>query len=80
MKLISKTSSIVITDTYEIELTAGNSTTSGSNSVIVIDYLDDRGKVIDTVFEDKSGNDLSDDPELFEAVMEFLETFPQDNL
>lgn len=78
MKLISKTSSIVITDTYEIELTAGNST--NSTTVIVIDYLDDRGKVIDTVFEDKSGNDLSDDPELFEAVMEFLETLPQDNL
>ena len=78
MKLISKTSSIVITDTYEIDLTAGNSTTS--TTVIVIDYLDDRGKVIDTVFEDKSGNDLSDDPELFEAVMEFLETLPQDNL
>ena len=78
MKLISKTSSIVITDTYEIELTAGNST--NSTTVIVIDYLDDRGKVIDTVFEDKSGNALSDDPELFEAVMEFLETLPQDNL
>ena len=78
MKLISKTSSIVITDTYEIELTAGNST--NSTTVIVIDYLDDRGKVIDTVFEDKSGNDLSDDPELFEEVMEFLETLPQDNL
>ena len=65
MKLISKTNSMVITETYEIELTAGN-------SVIVIDYLDDRGKVIDTVLEDKSGNDLSDDPELFEDIMEFL--------
>ena len=65
MKLISKTSNSVITETYEIELTAGN-------SVIVIDYLDDRGKVIDTVLEDKSGNDLSDDPELFEDIMEFL--------
>ena len=65
MKLISKTSNSVITETYEIELTAGN-------SVIVIDYLDNRGKVIDTVLEDKSGNDLSDDPELFEDIMEFL--------
>ena len=73
MKLISKTSSIVITVTYEIELSAGN-------SVIVIDYLDDRGNVIDTVFRDEQGNDLSDDPNLFEAVMEFLETFPEDNL
>lgn len=65
MKLISKTSNSVITETYEIELTAGN-------SVIVIDYLDNRGKVIDTLLEDKSGNDLSDDPELFEDIMEFL--------
>jgi hypothetical protein len=73
MKLISKTSSMVITDTYEIELTAGN-------SVIVIDYFDDRGKVIDTRFQDEDGNDLSDDPGLFEAVMEFLEEFPQDEL
>ena len=73
MKLISKTSSMVITETYEIELTTGN-------TVIVIDYLDDRGKVIDTVLEDKSGNDLSDDPGLFEDIMAFLETFPQDNL
>ena len=73
MKLISKTSSMVITDTYEIELTAGN-------TVIVIDYLDDRGKVIDTRFQDEQGNDLSDDPGLFEAVMEFLEEHPEDNL
>ena len=73
MKLISKTSSIVITETYEIELTAGN-------RVIVIDYLDDSGKVIDTVFRDEDGNDLSDDPGLFEAVMEFLEEYPEDNL
>ena len=73
MKLISKTSNSVITETYEIELTAGN-------SVIVIDYLDDRGKVIDTVFRDEDGNDLSDDPGLFEAVMEFLEEHPEDNL
>ena len=72
MKLISKTSSIVITDTYEIELTAGN-------KVIVIDYLDDRGKVIDTVFQDERGVEINDD-ELEEAIVEFLETFPEDNL
>jgi len=72
MKLISKTSSIVITDTYEIELTAGN-------KVIVIDYLDDRGKVIDTVLQDERGVEINDD-ELEEAIVEFLETFPEDNL
>ena len=73
MKLISKICQTVTTETFEIELTAGN-------SVIMIDYLDDRGKVIDTVFRDEDGNDLSDDPGLFEAVMEFLEEFPQDEL
>ena len=73
MKLISKTSSIVITETYEIELTTGS-------RVIVIDYLNDSGKVIDTVFRDEDGNDLSDCPGLFEAVMEFLEEHPEDNL
>jgi len=72
MKLISKTSSYVITDTYEIELTAGN-------KVIVIDYLDDRGKVIDTVLQDERGVEINDD-ELEEAIVEFLETFPEDNL
>ena len=66
MKLISKTSSKVITDTYEIELTAGN-------SVIVIDYLDDKGILIETLIQDEQGNDLSDDVGLFEAVTEFLE-------
>ncbi len=66
MKLISKTRSTVITETHEIELTAGN-------RVTVIDYLTETGKVIDTVFRDEAGNDLSDDPLLFEAVIEFLE-------
>lgn len=66
MKLIRKTSSAVITDTYEIELTAGN-------KVVIIDYLNETGKV-DTAFRDENGNDLSDDPVLFDAVMEFLET------
>ncbi len=72
MKLISKTSSYVSTDTYEIELTAGN-------KVIVIDYLDDRGKVIDTVLQDERGVEINDD-ELEEDIVEFLETFPEDNL
>jgi hypothetical protein len=66
MKLISKTSSMVITDTYEIELSAGN-------SVIVIDYLDDSGKVIDTRFQDAQGNDLSNDLGDYDAVMEFID-------
>jgi len=67
MKLISKTTSAVITETFEIELTAGN-------TVYVIDYLNESGKVIDTVFRDEDGNDLSDDPGLYDAILEFLES------
>jgi hypothetical protein len=66
MKLISKTFQTVTTETFEIELTAGN-------SVIIVDYFDEQGKVIDTKFIDEQGNDLSDDPVLFEAIIEFLE-------
>ena len=66
MKLIKKTTEQVITETFEIELTAGN-------KVFVIDYLDERGKVIDTVFRDEDGFELDDDPGLFDAIIEFLE-------
>jgi len=65
MKLISKICQTVTTETFEIELTAGN-------SVIMIDYLDDRGKVIDTVLQDERGVEINDD-ELEEAIVEFLE-------
>ena len=63
MKLISKI--VRTTETFEIELTAGN-------SVIMIDYLDDRGKVIDTVLQDERGVEIDDD-DLVEAIEEFLE-------
>jgi hypothetical protein len=65
MKLISKICQTVTTETFEIELTAGN-------SVIMIDYLDDRGKVIDTVLQDERGVEINDD-ELEEAIVKFLE-------
>lgn len=70
MKLISQTLEHVFTETFEIELTAGN-------RVFVKDYLDARGKVIDTEFRDADGRDLSDDPGLFEAIIEFLEELEQ---
>jgi len=66
MKLIKKTTEHVITETFEIELTAGN-------KVFVIDYLNERGKVIDTVFRDENGYDLSNDPDLYDHILEFLE-------
>jgi hypothetical protein len=65
MKLISKTCQTVTTETFEIELTAGN-------RVIMIDYLDDRDKVIDTVLQDEMGIEI-DDEDLIEAIEEFLE-------
>ena len=58
MKLVSKTRQAVITETFEIELTAGN-------TVFVKDYLDENGR------------DLSDDPGLFDAIIEFLEELEQ---
>jgi hypothetical protein len=70
MKLVSKTRQAVITETFEIELTAGN-------TVFVKDYLDEKGKVIDTEFRDENGRDLSDDPGLFDAIIEFLEELEQ---
>jgi hypothetical protein len=70
MKLVSKTRQAVITETFEIELTAGN-------TVFVKDYLDETGKVIDTEFRDENGRDLSDDPGLFDAIIEFLEELEQ---
>lgn len=66
MRVIKKTKEAVITETFEIELTAGN-------KVYVIDYLNESGKVIDTVFRDEDGNDLSDDAALYEAVCEVID-------
>ena len=70
MKLVRKTLEHVFTETFEIELTAGN-------RVFVKDYLDARGKVIDTEFRDADGKDLSDDPGLFEEIIKFLEESDQ---
>jgi len=47
---------------------------TAGNTVFVIDYLNESGKVIDTVFRDEDGNDLSDDPGLYDAIIEFLES------
>ena len=70
MKLITTTREAVITETFEIELTDGN-------RVFVKDYLNESGKVIDTEFRDENGRDLSDDPVLFEEIIQFLEELGQ---
>jgi len=69
MKLVNKTRQAVITETFEIELPNGD-------TVFVIDYLDDSGKVIDTVFRDENGFELGGGP-LFDAIIEFLEELEQ---
>ena len=65
MKLVSTHVETITTERYQIQLTAGN-------IVTVTDYLDERGKVIDTVFRDEDGFDI-DDPALLEYVIEFIE-------
>lgn len=65
MKLVSKHVETITTERYQVQLTAGN-------IVIVTDHLDERGKVIDTVFRDEDGFDI-DDPALLESVIEFIE-------
>lgn len=67
MKLINKVVETVITETFTIELKTGK-------KIIAIDYLDERGKVIDSVIRDEHGNNI-DDPIIYEEVISFLEHF-----
>lgn len=69
MKLVSKTVEAIVTETFVLENELGE-------KVTVIDYLDDRGKVIDTIVRDKNGNDI-DDPILYENVISFLESIEE---
>ena len=66
MKLVSKTVEAIVTETFVLENELGE-------KVTVIDYLDDRGKVIDTIVRDENGNDIND-PILYENVISFLES------
>jgi hypothetical protein len=65
MKLISQQKEAVITETSIIEL-------DSKQKVIVIDYFNEKGKIIDTVIRDEDGFEL-DNPILFENITEFLE-------
>jgi hypothetical protein len=69
MKLVSKTVEAIVTETFVLENELGE-------KVTVIDYLDDRGKVIDTVVRDENGNDIND-PILYENVISFLESIEE---
>jgi hypothetical protein len=72
MKLVSKTVEAIITETFVLENGLGE-------KVTVIDYLDDRGKAIDTIVRDKNGNDI-DDPILYENVISFLESIEESDI
>lgn len=69
MKLVSKTVEAIVTETFVLESESGE-------KVTVIDYLDDRGKAIDTIVRDENGNNI-DDPILYENVISFLESIEE---
>ena len=69
MKLVSKTVEAIVTETFVLESQSGE-------QVTVIDYLDDRGKAIDTIVRDENGNNI-DDPILYENVISFLESIEE---
>ena len=69
MKVVSKIVEAIVTETFVLENELGE-------KVTVIDYLDDRGKVIDTIVRDENGNDI-DDPILYENVISFLESIEE---
>jgi hypothetical protein len=61
MKLVSKTVEAIVTETFVLENELGE-------KVTVIDYLDDRGKAIDTIVRDKNGNPLMSIPTPFSPL------------
>jgi hypothetical protein len=69
MQITNKTTETITTETYEI-------TTDYHGDVIYIEYLNEKGKVIDCVLRDSDGNDLSnlsDAPALLEEIQELVD-------
>ena len=67
MKLINKSSSTVTTNTFEID------PEDGSKKITYIEYLNDKGRVIDENLRDSAGSEI-DDPALLEVVQEFVDS------
>lgn len=65
MKLLNRTTSTVTTDTFEILFDGFRYT--------YIEYLNDKGKVIDVNFRDENGNEI-DDTVLLEDVQKFVDS------
>ena len=67
MKILeSHTTATVKTETYRI-------LTETQGPVTYIEYLDDKGKVIDCNLRDDEGNEISD-PALLEEIQEFVDS------
>ena len=69
MKLTSHTSAIVTTETYSI-------TDETYGPLTYIEYLNDKGKVIDCTLRDEDGNDI-DNPPLLEELQQFVDGLEQ---
>ena len=66
MKIISHTSSTVTTETYELSL--------GDRLLTYIEYLNDKGKLIDCNLRDVDGDEINV-PTLLETIQEFVNSF-----
>jgi len=64
MKIVSKTVAAITTETYEVE--------KDGQKYIYIDYLNDSGKVIDSILRDENGNNV-DNMTLMEEIQELTE-------
>ena len=71
MKLESHTTSTVTTETYVVNLL------EGLGVVTYIEYLNDKGKVIDCNLRDEDENEMND-PILLEEVQEFIDAEPEE--
>jgi len=65
MKLESKTSSQSTVNSYRI-------ITESHGPIVYLEYLNEKGHIIDEILRDEDGNDISD-PALLEDVQEFID-------
>jgi len=64
MKLASHSTATITTETYQLSL--------GDKLLTYIEYLNDKGKVIDCTLRDVDGNEIND-PALLEQVQDFVD-------
>ena len=68
MKIKNKVTESITTESYEVECDG----TNGPMTFIYIDYLNEKGKVIDSVLRTVEGYDV-DVPGLMEEIQEFID-------